>query len=40
MPTRLSKATILVVDDEVPLPHLLVTQLRTEGYTVWRRATG
>ena len=34
MPTRSSKATILVVDDEVSLRQLLVRQLRSEGYNV------
>ena len=40
MPTRLSKATILVVDDEVSLRHLLVRQLRSEGYTVLEAGYG
>ena len=40
MPTRLSKATILVVDDEVSLRQLLVKQLRSEGYTVLEAAYG
>ena len=40
MPTRLSKATILVVDDEVTLRQLLVRQLRSEGYTVLEAAYG
>ena len=34
MPTRLSQATILVVDDEVSLRRLLVRQLRDGGYNV------
>jgi len=34
MPTRSSKATILVVDDESSLRQLLVRQLRSEGYNV------
>lgn len=40
MPTRLSKATILVVDDEVSLRQLLVRQLRSEGYTVLEAGYG
>ena len=40
MPTRLSKATILVVDDEVSLRHLLVRQLRSEGYQVLEAGYG
>jgi CheY-like chemotaxis protein len=40
MPTRLSKATILVVDDEVSLRQLLVRQLRGEGYTVLEAGYG
>jgi len=40
MPTRLSKATILVVDDEVSLRHLLVRQLRSDGYTVLEAGYG
>ncbi|MGZ8398949.1 MAG: response regulator [Gemmatimonadales bacterium] len=40
MPTRLSKATILVVDDEVALRQLLVRQLRSEGYTVLEASYG
>lgn len=40
MPTRLSKATILVVDDEVSLRELLVRQLRNEGYTVLEAGYG
>jgi len=40
MPTRLSKATILVVDDEVSLRHLLVRQLRNEGYQVLEAGYG
>jgi DNA-binding NtrC family response regulator len=40
MPTRLSKATILVVDDEVSLRHLLVRQLRAEGYQVLEAGYG
>jgi DNA-binding NtrC family response regulator len=34
MPTRLSQATILVVDDEVSLRQLIARQLRNEGYRV------
>ena len=34
MPLHPSKATILVVDDEVSLRALLVRQLRSEGYNV------
>jgi len=40
MPTRLSKATILVVDDEVSLRQLIVRQLRGEGYTVLEAGYG
>ena len=40
MPTRLSKATILVVDDEVSLRQLLVRQLRREGYQVLEASYG
>ena len=40
MPTRLSKATILVVDDEVSLRELLVRQLRNEGYQVLEAGYG
>jgi DNA-binding NtrC family response regulator len=40
MPTRLSTATILVVDDEVSLRTLLVRQLRSEGYTVLEAGYG
>lgn len=40
MPTRLSKATILVVDDEVSLRQLLVRQLRREGYAVLEATYG
>ena len=40
MPTRLSRATILVVDDEVSLRSLLVRQLRDEGYTVLEAGYG
>ena len=40
MPTRLSKATILVVDDEVSLRQLLVRQLRSDGYTVLEAGYG
>ena len=40
MPTRLSKATILVVDDEVSLRQLIVRQLRSEGYTVLEAGYG
>ena len=40
MPTRLSKATILVVDDEVSLRHLLVRQLQSDGYKVLEAGYG
>ena len=40
MPTRLSSATILVVDDEVSLRHLLVRQLQSNGYTVLEAGYG
>jgi two-component system cell cycle sensor histidine kinase/response regulator CckA len=40
MPTRLSKATILVVDDEVSLRQLLARQLRSEGYQVLEAGYG
>lgn len=40
MPTRLSQATILVVDDEVALRHLLVRQLRDAGYNVLEAGYG
>ena len=40
MPTRLSKATILVVDDEISLRELLVRQLRSQGYNVLEAAFG
>lgn len=40
MPTRPSKATILVVDDEVSLRQLIVRQLRSEGYTVLEAGYG
>ena len=40
MPTRLSKATILVVDDEVSLRQVLVRQLRSEGYKVLEAGFG
>jgi two-component system, cell cycle sensor histidine kinase and response regulator CckA len=40
MPTRLSKATILVVDDDVPLREVLVRQLRDEGYSVLEAGYG
>lgn len=40
MPTRLSKATILVVDDEMSLRQLLVRQLRSEGYKVLEAGYG
>ena len=40
MPTRLSKATILVVDDEVSLRQLLVRQLRSDGYEVLEAGYG
>jgi two-component system cell cycle sensor histidine kinase/response regulator CckA len=38
--TRSRKATILVVDDEVPIRTLLVRQLRSEGYTVLEAGYG
>ena len=40
MPTRLSKATILVVDDEVALRQILVRQLHSEGYKVLEASYG
>jgi two-component system cell cycle sensor histidine kinase/response regulator CckA len=40
MSTRLSKATILVVDDDMPLRRVLVRQLRDEGYTVLEAGYG
>jgi two-component system, cell cycle sensor histidine kinase and response regulator CckA len=40
MPTRLSKATILVVDDEASLRQLLVKRLRSEGYKVLEAGYG
>jgi DNA-binding NtrC family response regulator len=40
MPTRLSKATILVVDDEVSLRQVLVRQLRSDGYQVLEAGYG
>jgi CheY-like chemotaxis protein len=40
MPTRLSKATILVVDDEVSLRQLIVRQLRRDGYYVLEAGYG
>ena len=40
MPTRLSEATILVVDDEHSLRHLLVRQLREGGYHVLEASYG
>jgi two-component system, cell cycle sensor histidine kinase and response regulator CckA len=40
MPLRPSKATILVVDDEVSLRQVLVRQLRSEGYTVLEAGYG
>lgn len=40
MPTRLSEATILVVDDEHSLRHLLVRQLRDGGYHVLEASYG
>ena len=40
MPTRLSKATILVVDDEVSLRHMLVQQLCDGGYHVLEAGYG
>jgi CheY-like chemotaxis protein len=40
MPTRLSNATILVVDDEVSLRQLIVRQLRSGGYNVLEAGYG
>lgn len=40
MPTRLSKATILVVDDEVSLRQMIVRQLHSEGYRVLEAGYG
>jgi CheY-like chemotaxis protein len=40
MPTRLSRATILVVDDDLSLRRVLVRQLRSEGYTVLEAGYG
>lgn len=40
MSHRPSKATILVVDDEVSLRQVLVRQLRSEGYTVLEAGYG
>lgn len=40
MPTRLSDATILVVDDEHSLRHLIVRQLRDAGYRVLEASYG
>lgn len=40
MPLPPGKATILVVDDEVSLRHILVRQLRNEGYTVLEAGYG
>ena len=40
MPTSLSKATILVVDDDMPLRRVLVRQLRDEGYSVLEAGYG
>lgn len=40
MPTRLSQATILVVDDEVALRHMLVRELQSAGYTVLEAGFG
>lgn len=40
MPTRLSQATILVVDDEVSLRQVLVRQLRSAGYKVLEAGYG
>ena len=40
MPLRSSKATILVVDDELSLRQLLVRQLRSEGYNVLEAGYG
>jgi two-component system cell cycle sensor histidine kinase/response regulator CckA len=40
MPTRLSQATILVVDDEVSLRQLIARQLRSEGYRVMEASYG
>jgi two-component system cell cycle sensor histidine kinase/response regulator CckA len=40
MPTRLSQATILVVDDEVALRHMLVRELQSAGYKVLEASFG
>jgi two-component system, cell cycle sensor histidine kinase and response regulator CckA len=40
MPLPPSKATILVVDDEVPLRSILARQLRSEGYNVLEAGYG
>jgi two-component system, cell cycle sensor histidine kinase and response regulator CckA len=40
MPTRLSQATILVVDDEVSLRQMIVRQLRSDGYRVLEAGYG
>ena len=40
MPPHSDTATILVVDDEVPLRKLLVRQLRSEGYNVLEAGYG
>jgi two-component system cell cycle sensor histidine kinase/response regulator CckA len=40
MPTRLSQATILVVDDEVALRHMLVRELQSAGYSVLEASFG
>ena len=40
MPVRLSQATVLVVDDEVALRHLIVRQLRSDGYKVLEAGYG
>jgi two-component system, cell cycle sensor histidine kinase and response regulator CckA len=40
MPKNSGKATILVVDDEVPLRQLLVRQLRSEDYSVLEAGYG
>ena len=40
MPLSSGKATILVVDDEASLRHLLVRQLRSQGYQVLEAGYG